>query len=269
MLYIYLSSVVQVVAESFPISSSGHCALLESLWERALSLNPLLQLPAPWTGGLFFERFIDVLHIIPLAIIAIYFYKRWRIFFMHPLRMWRMAAKLIFYVALADAVTGVFYLVRDWPIFASIPLWVGFGFTSLSLFLLSMVPEKNGRLNSMRAIVLGIFQGVALVVPGLSRFATTFLGARLIGFSSRHALEVSFMVQWPLMLAAAARSVLFFVHKSHGVLMMPMLWLVIGCSAIVAWYGFAVSVRLALSGRLWLFGVYTVFIMIVTAVLAY
>lgn len=269
MLYIYVSTAVQVVTESFPISSSGHCALLDRFWSKFVQAIVSLQPPVPWSDRVFFERFIDLLHLIPLCIIAIYFYKRWSLFVAHPIRTWRLAVRLIGYAALADVVTGAFYLVRDWSFFTALPLWLGFGLTTIFLFSLLVLPEENSRLTSVRAIGLGLFQGAALLVPGLSRFATTFFGARLLGFSSRQSLEVSFMIQWPLMLAAATRSVFFFAHTSYEAFMVPMLWIVVAYSAVAAWYGFVFSARTALLGRLWVFGFYTALVALGSALLAY
>lgn len=268
MLYVYLSSVIQVVAESFPISSSGHCTLLERVWEKIENTKPWLMPPHPWSDTFFFERFLDVLHVVPLVIVAVYFSGRWSIFVRHPLSTWRIAVRLVGYAALAGMMTGFFYVMRSYDYVGAVPLWIGFALTTACLLSLIYLPTGTVRLNVWRALVLGFFQGIPLLIPGVSRFAVTFFGARVLGFSLRHSLEVSFMIQWPLMLAAATRSVLFFAHGARGVFLHPLFWLVLMSAALIAWCGFVYAARLALTGRLWLFGMYTFFMTFVAVFLA-
>jgi undecaprenyl-diphosphatase len=97
---------------------------------------------------------------------------------------------------------------------------------------------------------MGLFQGLALL-PGLSRFAATFCGARYLGFSSRSSFEISFMLQWPLILAAVTRSTLFFMQHSAGVVVTPLFVAVLSVSALLAGLGFWYAARLAHTERLW------------------
>jgi undecaprenyl-diphosphatase len=275
MLFVYCATFLQLVAESFPVSSSGHLALLDQVWSKFLANIPEYQLPVSWTEPVFWERYVDLLHVVPLFVIALYFYPRWRVFLLHPLRTWRSALKLIGYVALADGVTAVLYFTRPWLPFSAIPLWVGFSATALLLLGLLFIPTHKAslgqgclnkacldkacacgacsgesRLTPMRAVLLGLFQGLALL-PGLSRFAATFCGGRFLGFSSRSAFEISFMLQWPLLLAAVTRSVLFFIQHAAEVVLSPVLLVVLFVSAALGAAGFYYAARLAHSERLW------------------
>ena len=266
MLIVYLASFLQLVAESFPVSSSGHLALLDKMWTRFMVNNPEQQLSFPWADATFWERYVDFLHIVPLVIIAWYFYPRWRVFLLHPLCTWRMAARLVAYAALADCVTALLYFTRaQLPLF-NIPLWIGFSVTALLLFSLLLLPTgKSVRLTWWRAVLIGLFQGLALL-PGLSRFAATFCGARFLGFSSRASFEVSFMLQWPLILAAVMRSAFFLVHHTVGVVVTPTFGVILFVSSVLAWLGFCVAARLAHTERLWYCALYVVVVACVAAV---
>jgi undecaprenyl pyrophosphate phosphatase UppP len=297
MLFVSCATFLQMVAESFPVSSSGHLALLDQLWSKLLAFYPEYQRPWPWSETIFWERYIDILHVVPLIVIAWYFYPRWRVFLFHPLRTWRIAVKLIGYVLLADGVTAVLYCVRPSLFFSTLPLWVGFSATALLLVSLFFVPRRKvlvsknkesvtslgdtcssetssdrscsdttylgADLTVSRALLLGLFQGLALL-PGLSRFAATFCGGRYLGFSARSSFEISFMLQWPLILAAVARSGLFFMHHNAGVVVTPLLVAVILASALLAWLGFCYAARLAHTERLW----YCAFYVAVVAIAA-
>ncbi|MFS8507540.1 MAG: hypothetical protein LVQ75_05700, partial [Candidatus Babeliales bacterium] len=50
-------------------------------------------------------------------------------------------------------------------------------------------------------LVVGIAQGLALL-PGISRFGSTFVVGRFLGFSSMQSFQYSFLIAWPLMFAA-------------------------------------------------------------------
>jgi len=271
MLFFYLASLLQLITESFPVSSSGHLALLDKVWSRVSACTSEYQLPAPWIDPYFWERYIDFLHIVPLCIIAWYFYPRWRVFLLHPLRTWRTALKLIGYVVLADGVTGVLYLARARINFCGFPLWIGFSATVLLLLSLLLLPKVKGcgaRLTVPRMLMLGLIQGLALV-PGLSRFAATFCGARLLGFSSRSSFEVSFMLQWPLILVAVMRSALFFMHHVEAFVVKPLMVATFGLCAVLAWLGFCLSARLVKTERLWLCALYVLVVALVAAFFAY
>lgn len=272
MLFVYCATFLQMVAESFPVSSSGHLALLNQVWSKLCLLYPDYKLSLPWTDALFWERYVDLLHVVPLVVIAWYFYPRWRIFLFHPLRTWRIAAKLICYVVLADGVTALLYVARPYLFFSALPLWVGFSATALLLFGLLLIPVRKSfsgdRLTVARAVLIGLFQGLALL-PGLSRFAATFCGARFLGFSSRSSFEVSFMLQWPLILAAVTRSTLFFMHSSAEVVVTPMLGAVLFVSAILAWLGFFFAAHLASTERLWYCAFYVAVVALAAGIIAY
>lgn len=303
MLFVSISTFFQLVAESFPVSSSGHLALLNQVWSKFFAHIPEYQRSFPWTESFFWERYVDLLHVVPLFVIAFYFYPRWRVFLLHPLRTWRSALKLIGYVVLADGVTAVLYFTRPLLPFSAIPLWVGFSATALLLFGLLFIPTGKTflgkscldkdcacsassdeshvhttcsgsacsgevRLSVKRAVLLGLFQGLALL-PGLSRFAATFCGGRYLGFSSRSAFEISFMLQWPLIVAAVARSTLFFIHHAADVVVTPVLLVVLSVSAILGVVGFYLAARLAHTERLWYCAFYVAAVALVAAKLSY
>ncbi len=123
--------------------------------------------------------------------------------------------------------------------------------------------------------ILGLTQGLALL-PGISRFASTYVIARWLSLSPRRAMQTSFLMHLPLMGAAflfdgipLLLNTPFWHHCTFLSHPCPFPLLVIGIATIIATilaYGaLFLSWRLALRNRLWVFGLYLLFILFVFA----
>ena len=79
----------------------------------------------------------------------------------------------------------------------------GFGITSCLLFSLVLRPSYTSHrpLTLPKAMLLGIAQGFSLV-PGVSRFGITLVGARHLGLSPSQAFSFSWIMAVPLMIGA-------------------------------------------------------------------
>jgi undecaprenyl-diphosphatase len=211
MLYLYLIIFAQTVLESFPISSSGHVALITILCQK-------------YSGALFSEYVLDqsifeswfyCLHAITALVLAIFFFPQWSFFIKNLSRMWRMVLRLVFLVGITDLITFVWYVVvRHYQL--SIPLSLGFCITGIMLASLKSLHSERSRrsFGIFDALVLGAVQGIALL-PGISRLATTFVVARWLGYSNRRAFELIWMIQWPLIFAASLLG-FYQLHESHA-----------------------------------------------------
>jgi undecaprenyl-diphosphatase len=262
MLCFCLWMAVQIVLESFPISSSGHLVLLERFMHKvsaSMSGSSLMMDYDFFDSALLRESVVHFLHGPTLLVIAIVFFSSWFFLIIHPLRCWRIIAKALTMVIITDTVTTVGYVFFactgvDW-----FPLVAGFFITMVSLASLHFCPLGVSRPACWRAAsVLGLVQGIALL-PGISRLASTFVAARWLGFSSRRALEYSLLIQVPLIAAAFAQSV-YRLQKYdlwHYVVTGPTIVTLMGatCLALIAlvWVK-----RLALEDRLWFFAWYMV-----------
>ena len=146
-------------------------------------------------------------------------------------------------------------------------LLVGFCITML-LFVLLRWKDKNesgfswicsmrGWVNS--ALILGFVQGLALV-PGISRFAITFVTACLLGYSPRRAFQASFVIFIPLVIAGFFVNGVgeFIKHPEWFKIFTPALMLTMVLSTIVAYLLFACAYRIALARKMYLFGFYMI-----------
>lgn len=262
MLYFYVYMATQIVLESFPISSSSHLVLLERYLNHFGYAIDHCQ-------GFFFDFInfdlvsVDVLdhflHGATSLVIFFFFFPQWRLFFVHFSRHWRYVLSIGLLTALADSFTLVLYLMRSSLLFVCPSLGVGLIITALLLLSLRFVPsQQSGRLTWCTASILGIVQGLALL-PGISRFASTYVAARWLAFTPRRAFEVSFLIQWPLITLAFANSLRMLAAQSNSVhLLGSETLLVMLCAGIVAFYALGLVRNLAVARRLWYFAFYMI-----------
>ncbi|MDP8242554.1 MAG: undecaprenyl-diphosphate phosphatase [Candidatus Hinthialibacter antarcticus] len=195
-------AVVQGLTEFLPISSSGHLVVLESLFEMKAS------------EYLFFDV---LLHLATLLAVCIFY----------RVRLWGMVLSLnfsnkssdavrdrqwIFAIFLSTVITGTMVILfkdkfeqaRDNLVI------VGFSFlaTGALLFSTRFVREKDEASPDIPmnfwlfALLMGFVQGIA-VLPGISRSGSTVCTSLLLGARVSTALEYSFLMSIPAILAAA------------------------------------------------------------------
>jgi undecaprenyl-diphosphatase len=284
MLYILLVIFIQIVFESLPVSSSSHVRLLEKIFTiLGVSYIPITQ------------SFDHFLHVTTVLIIVVFFRKEWvplinnivfvkwfwfkKIFFMKkgiskPSRacnkLFFMSVHLLLFVCLVTCITCVFYgiikifLKDNFLIASDWTCLVGLIITCLSLFSLkSLNRQKNivaGSFEFYRnALVLGFVQGCALL-PGISRFAATYVVSRWLGWSSKRSFQLSFLIEFPVIVGgslitgflAMIQTGEIVVLKNFAVLIVLML------SVVLAYIAMFFSWKMAVNKKIWLFGFYIV-----------
>ncbi|QQR49268.1 undecaprenyl-diphosphate phosphatase [bacterium] len=105
--------------------------------------------------------------------------------------------------------------------------------------------------------ILGLVQGLALL-PGISRFASTYVAARWLGFSTRRAFQVCFLLELPIVLAAFLVLGVGGACRQHGwaVVGEPSVMLTIVGATVVGYGALWAAWWLAERRLLWLFSVY-------------
>jgi len=210
MLHFYLISCVQIVLESFPVSSSGHCFLLQKIFSDFFSSNLSdVYSVCSVTAETFFNNKLvtHFLHGPTVFVLAFFFFRRWSFLLIHFRSCWKVIVKLIFLMGLSGSATAVLYIVVKVFHLSSFPLWIGFFLSACALFSLRFIKEeKRAAFSWSRALILGLVQGVALL-PGISRMGVVFVAARWLGLSKKKSFEVTFLIFWPLTAAAFLNSV--------------------------------------------------------------
>jgi undecaprenyl-diphosphatase len=184
-IFLYLLVGLSIFLESFPISSSGHIFLLQQFFEK---------IGFPFCLD---ENLEYCLHGPIAFVVAIFFYNRWKLLLDLP-RSFLIIQKMFIFGFITDGITVAAYFLffNHRSVF---PLWIGFlitGLVLLSLFFCNTT-DRFSSWNYKNSIILGSVQSLALL-PGISRFGTTFVVGRWLGFSARKSFELSFLIEWPI-----------------------------------------------------------------------
>lgn len=190
---------IQGLSEFLPISSSAHLAL------------------TPWffgwqPGGLAFDV---ALHIGTLIALAWYFRREWVALARSGVSIVRQRSvrttdewRLVFLVVatIPAAVAGLALEDLAETTFRS-PFLIAINLVLMGvvLWLVDRVARRDRPLDSMRtrdAVTVGLIQCLALL-PGVSRSGSTITGARFLGFDRQAAAVFSFLMSFPVTLAAA------------------------------------------------------------------
>ncbi len=251
----YLISMLPILLESFPVSSSGHALLLLNLFGKHDSMTCIP------------EYFDHVLHGPIACIIALFFFKRWSFLLVNFRRTWHYVIKIVWYGVITETITIVWYLFYLMiKLHAQHYLSVGFLVTAGLLFSLNYCPANNEKkkYSIVDASMLGMAQGFALL-PGVSRFGATFVCARWLGFSDKKSFELSFLIEWPISVAGFLKG-LYSIHAHKQLdLLNSKLLLAMLFASIGALIGFYCVSQIINNKKLWLFSPYVAGIGILAA----
>ncbi len=224
-IFFYIWTAIQIIAESFPISSSGHQLLVVKSFSVATY------------NFLFSHAVADLLHIPTIAIVITFFWQEIKKLFIE----WNV--KNYFYYSglllLVDSITAFFYFFVIPPITSTICLLLGFTITAFLLYFSQHYTNRFAGFSYVtQAIILGIVQSCACI-PGISRLAVTYCTALALGHRSAQSFMIAWAVVLPLLCAATLKSVITVVnHPLRAQLLQPHILLVIIISSMIAWYGF-------------------------------
>ena len=200
LLHSILLGFVQGATEFLPVSSSGHLALLELFFgveSNILLLNVLL-------------------HAGTLAAICIYYRKsllgiaRAGLGLLRPgspdgTGAGREDRSLLINILAADFITGCVALLLYGSVEAISTQGRTIGWllviTAVLLVMTPMLHASRGRLTWKHALLIGLFQGLA-VLPGISRSGATIFAALLFLSDRKEAVRFSFLIAIPVLFGA-------------------------------------------------------------------
>jgi undecaprenyl-diphosphatase len=182
MLIQILLALIQAATEFLPISSSGHLALVSNLIDKP---------------NLFF---FTILHLASLVAVIIFTRKE----IIQLLSFNKKYNKLWGFLIIATipaALFGFFFHSTIEKMFSSyLFLAIAFFFTGAILLLTKFTNSKSS-INPKRALIVGLFQVLALF-PGVSRSGMTISGGIFAGIEKERAARFSFLLLIPLVLGA-------------------------------------------------------------------
>jgi len=203
---------IQGFTEFLPVSSSGHLVIAESLFGINMDYN-----------------FLNVLlHISTLLAVIIYYRKKILYLITHP--TCRMNRYLL--VATIPAVVLVLLTHSIFGTYMENTLFVGIGFLLTALFLsIAQIVAKKTKVPSMlkysNVMVMGIAQAFA-VFPGLSRSGTTLSFGLLSGVEKQNALDFSFLMSIPIIVASVVYEI-FWRGAMTEIVITDVLPIIISC----------------------------------------
>ncbi|MFA5894688.1 MAG: undecaprenyl-diphosphate phosphatase [Candidatus Shapirobacteria bacterium] len=172
-------SIVQGITEFLPISSTGHINLLQKLFGFSPSLS--------------FDIFLNT-----ASLVAVLFFFRKKIpYFFSNL-------KYIIVGTIPAVIAGVLFKDQIEALFSSTKtLPYEFIFTAITLFLTKLFVGKDAKLTYKSALIIGIFQALA-IIPAISRSGSTIFAALMLGLSPIEAFNFSFCLFIPASFGALA-----------------------------------------------------------------
>lgn len=179
-------ALVEGITEFLPVSSTGHLIITAKLLalpqtEFVKSFEIAIQLGAILAVVIIYRRTIITKHqiwrplsaaFIPTAIIGFFLYKLIKKYLLENL--WVTVMALL--------VGGIILLL--------IEPWLN-----------RSNKEKSGAITLRQAAVIGLFQSLS-IIPGVSRSAASIVGAMILGVEKQAAVEFSFLLAAPTILAA-------------------------------------------------------------------
>jgi len=197
-------AIVEGITEFLPVSSTGHMVITSSI--MGIEADPFVKL---------FEVIIQLGAI--LSVVVLY----WKKFFDFK--------KISFYIKLIVAVIPALVVgallkkhidkMLESPVVIAIVLLLG-GIILLFVdgWFKNPTVDKEEKVSNKNAFIIGCFQVLSVLFPGLSRSAATIIGGMQQKLTRKLAAEFSFFLAVPTMLAASAKSLLDVYQETPEVL---------------------------------------------------
>lgn len=199
-----LYGIVEGITEWLPISSTGHMILLEEIMPMNVSKS-------------FWSMFLVVIQLgAILAVVVLYwnkifpFKKNKEGKYTSVKSIWILWSKILV-ATIPAAIIGL--ALDDWIdahlyngfVVAIMLILVGVAFIYIENRNKDMCPSVNSlsALSYKDALIIGLFQVVAAVLPGTSRSGATIVGGLMIGVSRAVAAEFTFFLAIPVMFGAS------------------------------------------------------------------
>ncbi|HEY5653810.1 MAG TPA: undecaprenyl-diphosphate phosphatase [Pontiella sp.] len=253
---VIILAVIQGVSEFLPVSSSGHLVLSKHFLGLDATTGATLEI---------------VLHSGTLVSILAFYWKHLLQIVVGFFRGEKSAIRFVLLVLLGciPAIVVGFTAKDQLEEAFSCPRFVSCTLMVTGVFLIASHFAKPGskQVSWMSGIIIGLAQSVAMI-PGVSRSGSTIGVSRFLGIEPKEAAEYSFLMSAPLLAGVSLLALVDLFHNGNtsgnsG------LELVIGfvVSAVVGYFSIKWLVSLLQRGRFWRFGIYCLFIGLVTFVL--
>jgi undecaprenyl-diphosphatase len=230
-----LLSIVQGITEWLPISSSGHLAIVHSIFG-------FQSLP--------FDIFLHFASI--LAVIAVFWKDIIKLFDFKGKGNLRYLLLLL--LALIPAgIAGMLFKSQIESFFSSyIYLGIFFMTSGIIVYATKFAVPRKDMPNWLDAIFIGIFQAFA-ILPGVSRSGATISSSMFSGLKKEAAVKFSFILAIPLILGATVIEVRELILENTDYLMLAASFIV---TFLVSIFSIKILLKIIRSRRFYMFGLY-------------
>lgn len=213
-------AIVEGITEFLPVSSTAHMKFT----------NPLIGV----TDTPFVDMFEIVIQLAAILSVVTVYYKKFFDF-----KHYSFYVKLV--IAVIPALIGGYFLKKH--IDSALTnlsfiayVMIGGGILLLfvdKIFTRSTILEEE-KISYPKAFIIGCFQVLSIIFPGLSRSAATIVGGMSQKLTRGVAAEFSFFLAVPTMLAASAKSFMD-VYKDHKEVLVKDNFVTLGIGAVIAY----------------------------------
>ena len=239
-------SVIQGITEWFPVSSSGHLALMQQFF----GFQNL-----PYDVFLHFAGIFAVLFVFKREILKLLSFNR-------------VSLKYISLLVIALIPAGfVGFLLSDWieNLFSNMTyLGIFFIFSGVVVYSTKFSIERKSDINNKDAWFIGLLQALA-ILPGISRSGITISAGLFKGVSKRAAIRFSFLMSIPLILGASAL-------KAKDLMISNINLSILVISFIITFFVSLITIKLLIriikSDKFYLFGIYNIILGIIILIVS-
>src|SRR6476620_8425287 len=225
-------AIVEGLTEFLPVSSTAHMKFT----------NPLIGVtPTPFTN--MFEIVIQL-----AAILSVVFaYSKKFFAFKHPSFYLKLIVAVI-PALIAGALLKKYIdnALNNLTFIACVMIAGGIILLFIDSFFKENTIAEEKNISFPKAFIIGCFQVLSIVFPGLSRSAATIIGGMSQKLTRRVAAEFSFFLAVPTMFAASAKSFID-VYKEHPEVLNSGNYAVLGVGALVSFIVALVAVKFFIS----------------------
>lgn len=239
-------SIIQGITEWFPISSSGHLALIQDYFG-------FQNLP--------FDVFLHLASVIAVVVVF------WKDIIKLMNLKEKSNLKYIFYliIALIPAFIAGFLFKNQIKAAFSNPLYLGIFFIASGVLVYStkFSKEKKDKPNFLDSLYIGIFQAFA-VFPGISRSGATISSGMYRGLEKEKAVKFSFLLAIPVILGAAILEAKDFIAADINYTVLIISFII---TLAVSLFTIKILLRIVRGEKFYLFGLYNFLIGILVLIL--
>ncbi|MBP9817311.1 undecaprenyl-diphosphate phosphatase [Candidatus Shapirobacteria bacterium] len=227
-LHAIILSLIQGISEFLPISSTGHL----HLFQYFLGITPSLT----------FDIFLNTASLLSV----LFFFRNQTKYFFNNL--------LYIIVGTIPAVlVGLLFKSQLETIFANNSLlWSQFLFSGIALFLTRYIKPKDEKMTFGKALIIGIFQALA-IIPAISRSGSTIFAGLLLGLSPLAAFNFSFSLFIPASIGALVLDIKDLVNMGA---LTPVFIFSFILTFLVGVVALSYLKKVLLGRHFWLFGIY-------------